>query len=175
MNERILKLSHLSGYLQFVGVLALSLIIPFFVHLIPSPTDTAIGAYLIPMFFIPVSAVFLFGRWPVSLASASAPFIYSLINGMPTFEAAVILSVELFLFTHILKSIVDSGKLKFLAPLASFLLAKIVVTGLLYVLSFSVYTDPINDYAIITTINAIPGIILLLVIFNFMNRINLPE
>lgn len=173
MNQKLLKLQDLTVYYQFVGVLTLSLIIPFLVHLIPSPTATPIGAYLIPLFYIPTAAIFIFNKWSVSLAVAFTPYIYSFINGLPTLEMSSILSIELFLYTHLLVQLKDNEKFNPGAPFISLLVAKVVVTFLLLFLFSAIYSNPILDYTLLSTLHALPGIVLLHIIYNYVKKIAL--
>lgn len=171
MYARTIKLSNLALYNQFAIVLSLSLVIPFLIHLIPSPTTSPIGAYLIPLFFVPVIASFSFNKWMVSIASAVAPFVYSLINGLPTLEMSIILCAELFLFTHFLYMLRSISKLNFALPVISFLSSKAILALGIFIFGSTLYSNAFSNYLIGTTITALPGIILLVVLYSYLKKI----
>src|SRR5687767_7770331 len=83
--------------------LGLMWLIPVLVHLIPPFGDgTPLGVRLLPIFYAPLLAVFLFHPVVAVLASLAMPFINYLLTGMPPFNIAILLTVELVVFSLVL-------------------------------------------------------------------------
>ncbi len=79
-------------------VLAISLLLPFLVHLLPSWDDSPLGAHLLPIFYAPLGALLL-GRTGVALAAAFlAPWLNHLLTGHPLLAMAILLNAQLVLF-----------------------------------------------------------------------------
>jgi hypothetical protein len=79
--------------------MTLMVILPLFVHLFPGIGNTPLGAFLLPIYFAPLAAVFLFHPLVSVFAGLVAPYLNYLLTGQPALPVAVGLSVELVLFT----------------------------------------------------------------------------
>ena len=87
--------------LRLLSVTALSvavtLLLPFLVHLIPS-SGVPLGARLLPIFFAPFLAAMLFHPAVSLITAAATPALNHLLTGRPSPEMAGLLSAELLLF-----------------------------------------------------------------------------
>lgn len=142
--------------------LGLMWLVPFLIHLIPFSGTVPLGARLLPIFYAPLLAAWLFHPVVGIAASLLMPFINHAFTGMPTFNVAVMLSVELGVFSLILIIYKNRyPRLSLLAPFA--VIAGKTVSALLL---FVVPLVPLSPWAYFTSsvVNAIPGLLVLLAI-----------
>lgn len=79
-------------------LLALSLLFPFMIHLIPVPEDTRLGPRLLPMFYAPLLAA-LIGRPQTGLIVAvAAPWLNWLLTGHPRPIVGLLMTLQLASF-----------------------------------------------------------------------------
>lgn len=136
-------------------------VLPFLIHLIPPYQGIPMGAFLLPMFYIPFIAVFFF-RLPIGLAvAACAPILNYLISGSPNWEFMAILSFELILFTVFAFLLLQSTGLWVAAPVA-YLFAKIISSTFLVFVPL-LQVSPM-DFFVNSLTNAAPGILLLFIL-----------
>lgn len=136
-------------------------VLPFLIHLLPPHQGIPMGAFLLPMFYIPFIAVFLVGL-PLGLGlAASIPILNYFITGSPNWEFMALLSFELSLFSIFSFVLLQTNWQKVSAPL-SYVLAKILSsTFLLFIPLLQV--SPM-DFFINSLSNAAPGILVLFVL-----------
>lgn len=86
-------------------LLALSVMFPFLVHLLPVPGDARLGARLLPMFYAPLLAV-LWGRMrsAVTLALA-APWLNWALTAHPGPAGALVMVVQLLVFVGVFRAL----------------------------------------------------------------------
>ena len=87
-----------------LGVLfALSVLIPFALHLVPAPPSARLGQRLLPVFFAPLLAA-LFGRPGSSfLVALAAPWLNYAVTGYPLPRSALLMTIELGVFVGMLQ------------------------------------------------------------------------
>lgn len=145
-------------------VLALSVLFPFLIHILPVPDDVRLGPRLLPMFYAPLLASLL-GRPQSALAVALlAPWLNRLLTGHPLPLGAVVMMVQLVGFVAVLRLLWKTvGPRWFLAAPAYFLgLAASMMVA-------AVYPDllgnrPLLIWASGTVTMALPGIAILVFI-----------
>lgn len=104
--------------------LALAFLAPYVVHFIPSWDDSPIGAKLLPIFYAPLIAA-LTRRAHVSIVVAlMAPWLNHVLIGMPSVPMAIILTVELLVFSVVAERLTRSYRGKAWLGPVSYLLAK---------------------------------------------------
>jgi hypothetical protein len=106
-----------------IGVLlALSLMFPFLVHLLPVPEDTRLGPRLIPMFYAPLLGALL-GRTRSAVAVALlAPWLNWVLTSHPAPRGAVVMMVQLVVFVAVVRGLLSRlGARWYLAAPAYFL------------------------------------------------------
>lgn len=142
--------------------LGLMWLVPFLIHLIPFSGAIPLGARLLPIFYAPLLAAWLFNPIVGIASSLLMPFINHAFTGMPAFNVAVMLSVELGIFSLILIICKNRcPRLPLLAPFAV-IVGKIVSALLLFIIPLA----PLSPWAYFTSsvFNAIPGLLVLLAI-----------
>ncbi len=99
--------------------LGLMWMLPALVHQIPFSQPTPLGAYLLPIFFVSLFAAWFFDPWVSVVASLLQPLLNHITIGMPTFNVAILLSLELVLFSlMVIKFREYKGLRSFVAPFA---------------------------------------------------------
>jgi hypothetical protein len=143
-------------------ILCAAIVFPFVIHLIPPINGTPVGAFFLPMFYIPFVALFLYG-WRVALPIALlAPVLNFVLTGNPNWEFLSVLTLELLIFTVIAHIIINSHSIKFLAAPLGYIIAKVISSILLMFVPL-VSAGPI-DFIVVSLTKALPGIIILLLI-----------
>ncbi len=134
---------------------------PFLVHLIPPYQGIPMGAYLLPMFYVPFIALVLYRISLALIIAVAAPLISFLISGSPQFGFMGMLTLEVFLFTLIGTALLASP-IKWLAAPLGYIGAKVISSSLLFVWPI-VPTSPWEFFSS-SLANGAPGIIVLLLI-----------
>lgn len=145
-------------------VLALSVMFPFLIHILPVPDDARLGARLLPMFYAPLLASLLGRPQSALVVALLAPWLNRLLTGHPTPQGAVVMMVQLLGFVAVLRLLLKSvGPRWFLAAPAYFLslVASILVAA--------VFPDLLGDRPLLawasgTVTMALPGVAILVVI-----------
>ena len=142
-------------------VLSITLLIPFLVHLIPFSGSAPLGAHLIPFYFAPFVALFLF-RWHVAfIAAIAAPIINYALTGMPEWSFVLLLSLELGLFVAWVALLKRNAIIKWISAPLAFLFAKGISALLIGAFPLALTS---LDYWITSISTALPGLTILLVI-----------
>lgn len=145
-------------------LVALALLLPLMVHLLPSWDDSPLGAKLLSIFYAPLLAAAL-GRTGLGLAAAlCSPWLNLLLTGKPLPPVAAMLMVELVLFTTIARALIHYRGIRAWTGPASYLLLKPVTCLLL--LLFPNWMPWATPLGAVTgaVLNAWPGIVVLTLI-----------
>jgi hypothetical protein len=146
-------------------ILIAAVIFPFLIHLIPPYNGIPIGAFLLPMFYIPFVTLFAYD-WKVALPIALlAPLLNFQLTGNPNWEFLAVLTLELILFTGIAYWLLKTNKLKWLAAPLGYLGAKIISSLLLIVMPLLSAVP--WEFFLTSLSRALPGIAVLFLI-NFL-------
>lgn len=140
-------------------------LLPFLVHLVPPYNGIPMGAFFLPMFYVPFIAL-VFYRVHVGLIIAVlAPIINFMVAGSPNWQLITVLSFELIVFTLFAFILLQTKLSMFSAPLA-YLMAKTVSSSFL----FFVPVLPVSpiDFFTNSITNAAPGIIVLFILNWFL-------
>lgn len=150
--------------------LGLMWLLPFLVHLIPIGGAVPVGARLLPIFYAPLLAVWFFQPGVALFASLLMPFINHALTGMPTFNVAIILSVELTVFSLTLIALKQRWpRLPVAAPLLAVLIGKLVSMLLLFIVPL-VPASPWYFFSQ-ALVNALPGLLILLALNLALTRL----
>jgi hypothetical protein len=136
-------------------------LLPLLVHIVPLDGPVPIGARLLPIFYAPLLAAWIFHPAVGLLASLLMPFINHAFTGMPTLPMTVLLSLELVVFSLGLLLNKKYWPRLPLAPLA-FIIGK-VFSAILLVFVTVVPASP-WAYLVSSVQNALPGLLVLLVL-----------
>ncbi|WP_339925631.1 hypothetical protein [uncultured Cyclobacterium sp.] len=166
-----LKTDYPSALKTAAWVLPIAIVFPIIVHLAPPYNGIPIGAYLLPMFYIPLVALIAY-RLPVALiAAALSPFFNFFLTGNPNWGFMGILTGELVIFT-LLANLLLQGKLRWIAAPTAYIGAKVISSTSLLLFPF-VETSPFLFFSS-SLVNATTGILILLVI-NILSLKYLPS
>lgn len=137
--------------------LGLMWLFPFLVHLIPAIGTVPLGARLLSIFYAPLLAAWLFDPVVGLACSLLMPFINHAITGMPAFKMAVMMSIELSVFSLIVLTFKKSRpRQPVLAPLA--VIAGKTISALVLIIFPLVPVSPLA-YLTSSVINAVPGLL----------------
>ena len=79
-------------------LLALSVLFPFLVHLIPVPEDARLGQRLLPMFYAPLLGALCGRARMAAIVAVLAPWLNWVLTRHPSPPGAVLMSLELLVF-----------------------------------------------------------------------------
>ncbi len=163
MNTKTLTYTQRLHIPATVVTVAAAVLLPVLVHLLPVVGNIPAGARLLPIFYAPLLAVIFFQPSVGIAASLLAPFLNHALTGSPTYEMAIILTLELTVFSAIFSAIY-TRRPKFVAaaPLA-YLLAKVASLIAVAVLPFLVPAAPLQ-YFTSSLMTALPGLVVLSVL-----------
>ncbi|EON77072.1 hypothetical protein ADIS_2454 [Lunatimonas lonarensis] len=141
--------------------LTLAILCPIVVHLIPPHNGIPIGAFLLPMFYIPLIVLWT-STWRIALTvSVLAPLLNFLLTGSPQPGIMYILTLEVILFAIIALFLISSP-LKWAAGPLSYLGAKIFSSALLVI--YPILPIAPFDFFVNSLQNGALGILILLII-----------
>lgn len=170
MRTKELAVSNISIPLQIGLVLSATILLPLFIHLIPSINGVPVGAYLIPFFYAPLIAIYLFKPLPVAFAGVLAPFIYYLISGAPAINMVSVISLEIVSFIYLMHIMNTTfNKAIWIAP-AAYLSAKIVSFLILFLLPVDIIISTPVNHLLTSTFYALPGMAVLFIISLYMRK-----
>lgn len=144
-----------------IGFLALAFLAPYVVHFIPSWDDSPVGAKLLPIFYAPLIAA-LTRKAHVSITVAlMAPWLNHVLIGMPSVPMAIILTVELLIFSILTERLARRHKGQVWLGPACYLLAKPISLAILLLMpGFLTGTPSLIRFAM-GVFNAWPGLAIL--------------
>jgi hypothetical protein len=149
--------------------LGLMWLLPFLIHLIPFTGIIPLGARLLPIFYAPLLAAWLFHPVVGIFSSLLMPFINHAFTGMPAFNVAMMLSVELCIFSFVLTIYKNRyPRLPLIAPFAV-IAGKFVSALLLFIIPLVPFSP--WEYFSSSIFNAIPGLLVVLAINLALNRL----
>jgi hypothetical protein len=123
-----------AGVKETVVLLAVAWAIPFAVHLVPWSGERPLGAYLLPMFWATLVAVYFFGALTGIVTALCAPAINLAVTGLPALRGVGFASFELVVFVFALAFAVQRWpRALWLAPIG-YVVAKLCTAGLQAVL-----------------------------------------
>ena len=153
-------------------VLPIAIVFPILAHLAPPINGVPVGAYLLPMFYIPFIALVAY-RLPVALIVALlAPPLNFLLTGNPQWGLMGILTIELVLFTLLAYVLMLQGKIKWIAAPLAYLGAKTISSAFLILIPL-IEVAPFQFFSTSLS-NATSGILILFVI-NLLSLKSLPS
>ncbi|MFO7445097.1 MAG: hypothetical protein R6W90_01965 [Ignavibacteriaceae bacterium] len=146
--------------IEITLLLAVSIVIQFFIHLIPPVEGLPLGQILLPAFYAPLFALMFF-RMHVALTTAIlTPMINYLITGFPRPEILPLLTIELVIFVVIAYFILQNKNVQLISAMTAVVFAKIV-SAVIMPLIFTGYAGGLLFQSLIV---AVPGILILSVL-----------
>lgn len=155
--------------------LALTLIIPALVHLIPTTDGVPIGARFLPIFYAPFVATMLF-RYPVGLFIAlAAPSINYLLFGKPALPIVGVLTLELTIFVSLVTLLSKVKELRLGLAAIGYIITKLFSTTLIAIFP-QIVAMKAQNFIFQSLSNAWAGLIVLvilsIVIDKYKSKIN---
>jgi len=141
--------------------LVAAVIFPILVHLIPPYQGIPIGAYLLPMFYIPLIALWLSG-WRTAIAiTVLVPLVNFALTGSPQSGIMGMLTIEVLLFTG-MAALWMTTPVRWAAGPLSYIVAKVISSTLLILWPIL----PASPWEFFTNSlqNGAPGILILLLL-----------
>ena len=145
-------------------VLALSLMFPFLIHVLPVPETSRLGARLLPMFYAPLLAA-LWGRMATAwLCALLAPGLNWALTGHPAPPATYAMMIQLLVFVVAVRGLPLRAGLRWFMAIPAYLAG--MVTTMLAALVFPAMIGgrPPVDWAVQSVIRSLPGVGVLVLI-----------
>lgn len=139
-------------------LLALSVMFPFLVHLLPVPETSRLGARLLPMFYAPLLAA-LWGRrqtgWLVALL---APWLNRVLTGHPAPGGAVVMMIQLLVFVLVVPRLLTGRFTRWLVAVPAYVagLGASALAALVWPALIS--GRPPVDWAVNSAVMSLPGV-----------------
>lgn len=159
-----------------IGILlALSLLFPFLIHLIPVPEDARLGQRLLPMFYAPLLGA-LWGRTgSAAVVAILAPWLNYLLTRHPSPPSATLMSVELLAFTLAVTTLRARLGLRWFLSLPAYLIGRAATIILAAFIPSLIGQRPLLDWATNSSITALPGLAVLVLLTLLVQRIYPPS
>lgn len=145
-------------------VLALSLMFPFLIHVLPVPETSRLGARLLPMFYAPLLAA-LWGRMATAwLCALLAPALNWVLTGHPAPPGTYAIMIQLLIFVVVVRGLLMRAGVRWFLAIPAYLAG--MGTTLLSALIFPALIDgrPPVDWAVQSVIRSLPGVAVLVLI-----------
>ena len=119
-----------AGVKETTVLLVLAWAVPFAAHLVPWSGERPLGAYLLPMMWTTLVAVYFFGAWTGLVTALCAPAINLIVTGLPAWPRVGFASFELVVFVAVMAfAICRWPRAVWLAPIG-YIVAKLCTAGL---------------------------------------------
>jgi hypothetical protein len=168
------RLVTLSAVSELGIVLALAVMFPFLIHILPVPDDTRLGPRLLPMFYAPLLAALLGRTQSAVLVALIAPWLNWLLTSHPAPRGAIVMTVQLVVFVAVVRLLMAKvGPRWFLAAPAYFLgfATSTIVVALFPEL---IGGRPVLAWASGAATTALPGVAILILINWLAFRLSSP-
>ncbi|MBS0633169.1 MAG: hypothetical protein JSS11_14760 [Verrucomicrobia bacterium] len=154
-----------------VGILlALSLLFPFLIHLIPVPEDARLGQRLLPIFYAPLLGV-LWGRSrSAAVVAVLAPWLNWLLTQHPSPPSATLMSVELLAFTFTVATLRARVGLRWWISLPAYVIGRAATIILAALIPALIHQRSLLDWAATSTVQAFPGLAVLVLLTLLVQR-----
>jgi hypothetical protein len=145
-------------------LLALSVMFPFMIHVIPVPGDAQLGPRLLPMFYAPLLAA-LWGRARSAVMLAlAAPWLNWALTSHPAPHGATVMMVELLTFVLVIRLLVAAVDARWFLAAPAYLSGKIAAAALVTLFPALVGGGAALAWAAQGAIIGAPGIAILVLI-----------
>jgi len=156
------KLTSMQNVRDVTITLAAAVILPILIHLIPTPNGVPAGAVYLPIFIAPLVAILLKAPFAAIVTAIFAPALNHILTGNPAAPILVILTAELVVFTVIALVIHQRYPSFMFLAIPAYAAAK--VATLIVMVTLKPLPAPPMTYVGNSIVNAIPGIIILLIL-----------
>lgn len=148
-----------------VGILlALSLLFPFMIHILPVPDDARLGPRLLPMFYAPLLAALLGRTGSALIVSLVAPWLNWLITSHPVPPMAAVMTVQLLVFVLCLRLMLARMGLRWFLAAPAYFAAMVATALVVAVFPELIGARPVIAWLAQSVTIGLPGIGVLLLI-----------
>lgn len=156
-------------------MLALSILFPFLIHVLPVPETARLGPRLLPMFYAPLLATLL-GRRPTAwLVALLAPWLNWAITTHPTPAGALLMMVQLAVFVAVLPALFTRHGARWLAVVPAYLAGMTAAVILASLWPALIAGQPAIDWAVRCVSTGLPGIAILVLLTLAVSRFYPPS
>jgi hypothetical protein len=142
-------------------LLALSLLFPFLIHVLPIPGDARVGPRLLPMYYAPLLAVLLGRTSTALLVAVLAPWLNWALTGHPPPPVGAVMTVELTGFAVVLRLLLARHGLQWWFAVPAFVAGKLVATALVALAPGLIGGRAALAWAVQSSATGLPGVAIL--------------
>lgn len=148
-----------------VGILlALSLMFPFMIHILPVPDDARLGPRLLPMFYAPLLAALLGRTGSALTVSLVSPWLNWVITSHPVPPMAAVMTVQLLVFVLCLRLMLARLGLRWFLAAPAYFGAMVATTLVMAVFPELIGSRPVIAWLAQSITIGLPGVGVLLLI-----------
>jgi hypothetical protein len=148
-----------------VGILlALSLLFPFMIHILPVPEDARLGPRLLPMFYAPLLAALLGRTRSAVIVALVAPWLNWAVTSHPIPPVGLVMTIQLLVFVGIVRGLVTRVGLRWFLAAPAYLGGVAVAAIVVAVFPALIGGRPAMGWMAQIVTTGLPGIGVLLLI-----------
>jgi hypothetical protein len=145
-------------------LLALSVLFPFLIHVLPVPEDAQLGPRLLPIFYAPLLAA-LWGRVGSAFAVALlAPWLNWAITSHPAPPGAIVMTAQLLGFVAIIRGLLARLGARWFVAAPAYFFAVAVSIAVVAIFPALIRGQPALPWAAQTIVTGLPGVAILVLI-----------
>jgi len=156
-------------------VLALSVMFPFLIHVLPVPETSRLGARLLPMFYAPLLAA-LWGRMATAwLCALLAPGLNWALTGHPAPPGTYAMMIQLLVFVVVVRGLLLRTGLRWFVAIPAYLAGMIMAMLVSFVIPALIGGRPPVTWLAQSVLMSLPGVALLVLITGAVLRFYPPS
>lgn len=155
-------------------LLALSVMFPFLIHILPVPEDARLGPRLLPMFYAPLLAALLGRNRSALIVAVAAPWLNWAVTSHPTPPGAYLTMIQLLVFVGALRANLGGGVARWFVAAPAYLCSLAAAALAAAVFPNLVSGRPALAWAVQSLATGLPGIAIL-VLINWLAVRNYPS
>ncbi|MDI1248378.1 MAG: hypothetical protein PSV13_05790 [Lacunisphaera sp.] len=145
-------------------VLALSLMFPFLIHVLPVPETSRLGARLLPMFYAPLLAA-LWGRMATAwLCALLAPGLNWALTGHPAPPGTYAMMIQLLAFVVVVRALLVRAGVRWFVAIPAYLAGLVATLLVALVFPALIGGRPPVGWALNSAMMSLPGVAILVLI-----------
>lgn len=149
---------------ETVLILALSILIPFLIHLFLAYNGVPVGAIVLAMFFAPYIAIRYFNFHVGIIAALLAPILNYFVTGHPATGLIPLMTLQLALFVISSRLLNEVKVFKYMNTLFAYILTIAVSALVLLIFPGLMFAASVGSYFESAFITGFPGILLLVLV-----------
>lgn len=145
-------------------MLALSILFPFLIHVLPVPETARLGPRLLPMFYAPLLATLIGRRQTAWLVALLAPWLNWAITSHPSPAGALVMTVELLVFVAVLPRLFTPNATRGFASIPAYLVGMAAATAAAAWWPTLIGGQPAVDWAVRCVVTGLPGVAIMVLL-----------